>query len=80
MLWWLNCKEKGEFKFCEGFLIVVLFWIVLGSVGALFFIFLESLNFMIIDAFFEFFFGLIIMGAIMLVGLDLLFYAIFFYC
>lgn len=80
MLWWLNCKEKGELKFCEGFLIVVLFWTVLGSVGALFFIFLESLNFTITDAFFEFFFGLTTTGATTLVGLDLLFYAIFFYC
>lgn len=79
MLWWSNRKEKGEFKFREGFLIVVLFWIVLGSVGAFFFIFSESSNFTIIDAFFEFFFGLIITGVITLVGLDSFFYVIFFY-
>ncbi|NYY81072.1 hypothetical protein DMI65_06000 [Escherichia coli] len=35
MLWWPNRKEKGELKSREGFLIVVLFWTVLGSVGAL---------------------------------------------
>lgn len=31
----MNRKEKGELKSREGFLIVVLFWTVLGSVGAL---------------------------------------------
>lgn len=36
----MNRKEKGELKSREGFLIVVLFWTVLGSVGALPFIFL----------------------------------------
>ena len=30
MLWWPNRKEKGELKSREGFLIVVLFWTVLG--------------------------------------------------
>ncbi len=33
MLWWPNRKQKGELKSREGFLIVVLFWTVLGSVG-----------------------------------------------
>lgn len=42
MLWWPNRKEKGELKSREGFLIVVLFWTVLGSVGALPFIFSEA--------------------------------------
>ncbi len=31
MLWWPNRKEKGELKSREGFLIVVLFWTVLGK-------------------------------------------------
>lgn len=35
ILWWPNRREKGELKSREGFLIVVLFWTVLGSVGAL---------------------------------------------
>lgn len=47
----LNRKEKGELKSREGFLIVVLFWTVLGSVGALPFIFSESPNLTITDAF-----------------------------
>lgn len=70
MLWWPNRKEKGELKSREGFLIVVLFWTVLGSVGALPFIFAESPNLTITDAFFESFSGLTTTGATTLVGLD----------
>lgn len=70
MLWWPNRKEKGELKSREGFLIVVLFWTVLGSVGALPFIFSESPNLTITDAFFESFSGLTTTGATTLVGLD----------
>ena len=69
MLWWPNRKEKGELKSREGFLIVVLFWTVLGSVGALPFIFSESPNLTITDAFFESFSGLTTTGATTLVGL-----------
>ncbi|EFG7798029.1 potassium transporter, partial [Escherichia coli] len=67
MLWWPNRKEKGELKSREGFLIVVLFWTVLGSVGALPFIFSESPNLTITDAFFESFSGLTTTGATTLV-------------
>ncbi|NYY80560.1 hypothetical protein DMH27_15730 [Raoultella planticola] len=52
----------------EGFLIVVLFWTVLGSVGALPFIFAEQPNLTITDAFFESFSGLTTTGATTLVG------------
>ena len=79
MLWWPNRKEKGELKSREGFLIVVLFWTVLGSVGALPFIFSESPNLTITDAFFESFSGLTTTGATTLVGLDSLPHAILFY-
>ncbi|SUF27132.1 trk system potassium uptake protein [Salmonella enterica] len=67
---WPNRREKGELKSREGFLIVVLFWTVLGSVGALPFIFSESPNLTITDAFFESFSGLTTTGATTLVGLD----------
>jgi trk system potassium uptake protein TrkH len=53
LLWWPNRREKGELKSREGFLIVVLFWTVLGSVGSLPFIFSEQPNLSITDAFFE---------------------------
>ena len=79
MLWWPNRKEKGELKSREGFLIVVLFWTVLGSVGALPFIFSESPNLTITDAFFESFSGLTTTGATTLVGVDSLPHAILYY-
>ena len=58
LLWWPNRRQKGELKSREGFLIVVLFWTVLGSVGSLPFIFSEQPNLSITDAFFESFSGL----------------------
>ena len=70
LLWWPNRREKGELKSREGFLIVVLFWTVLGSVGSLPFIFSEQPNLSITDAFFESFSGLTTTGATTLVGLD----------
>ena len=69
-LWWPNRRQKSELKPREGFLIVVLFWTVLGSVGALPFIFAEQPNLTITDAFCESFSGLPTTGATTLVGLD----------
>ncbi|STD23922.1 potassium transporter [Enterobacter asburiae] len=57
-----NRRQKGELKSREGFLIVVLFWTVLGSVGSLPFIFSEQPNLSITDAFFESFSGLTTTG------------------
>ncbi|MGV3346663.1 Trk system potassium transporter TrkH [Enterobacteriaceae bacterium LUAb1] len=79
VLWWLNRKQKGELKPREGFLIVVLFWVVLGSVGAMPFMFSEQLNLSVTDAFFESFSGLTTTGATVLTGLDSLPKAILFY-
>ncbi|MFI8416252.1 Trk system potassium transporter TrkH [Serratia sp. NPDC078593] len=79
MLWWPNRKQKNELKPREGFLIVVLFWTVLGSVGALPFLFSERPNLSLTDAFFESFSGLTTTGATTLVGLDSLPKAILFY-
>ncbi|OMQ20667.1 MULTISPECIES: Trk system potassium transporter TrkH [Serratia] len=79
MLWWPNRKQKNELKPREGFLIVVLFWTVLGSVGALPFLFAERPNLTLTDAFFESFSGLTTTGATTLVGLDSLPKAILFY-
>ncbi|MBS6058924.1 MAG: potassium transporter [Pantoea sp.] len=79
MLWWPNRKQKNDLKPREGFLIVVLFWTVLGSVGAMPFIFAEHPNLSVTDAFFESFSGLTTTGATTLVGLDSLPKAILFY-
>ncbi len=58
---------------------MVLFWTVLGSVGALPFIFSEQPNLTVTDAFFESFSGLTTTGATTLVGLDSLPHAILFF-
>ncbi|RLM19768.1 potassium transporter [Brenneria alni] len=79
VLWLPNRKQKHELKSREGFLIVVLFWTVLGSVGALPFLFAEHPNLGVTDAFFESFSGLTTTGATTLVGLDSLPKAILFY-
>ncbi|MBD2784398.1 Trk system potassium transporter TrkH [Xenorhabdus sp. DI] len=79
ILWVPNREQKVDLKPKEGFLIVVLFWTVLGSVGALPFIFSEKPNLSITDAFFESFSGLTTTGATTLVGLDSLPKAILFY-
>ncbi|MBS9443634.1 Trk system potassium transporter TrkH [Photorhabdus heterorhabditis] len=79
ILWIPNREQKHELKPREGFLIVVLFWTVLGSVGALPFIFSEQPSLSITDAFFESFSGLTTTGATTLIGLDSLPKAILFY-
>ncbi|UDG80090.1 Trk system potassium transporter TrkH [Candidatus Steffania adelgidicola] len=78
-LWLPNRRQKNELKSREGFLIVVLFWTVLGSVGALPFLFVECPSLSITDAFFESFSGLTTTGATALIGLDALPHAILFY-
>lgn len=79
LLWLPNRHERKELKSREGFLIVVLFWLVLGSVGALPFLFSEPLKMSLTNAFFESFSGLTTTGATTLVGLDNLPKAILFY-
>ncbi|WP_410013105.1 Trk system potassium transporter TrkH [Sodalis sp. C49] len=79
VLWLPNRQQKHELKSREGFLIVVLFWTVLGSVGALPFLFAEHPDLSVTDAFFESFSALTTTGATSLVGLDGLPKAILFY-
>ncbi|MEA9389824.1 Trk system potassium transporter TrkH [Acerihabitans sp. TG2] len=79
VLWLPNRQQKNELKPREGFLIVVLFWTVLGSVGALPFLFAERPDLPVTDAFFESFSALTTTGATTLVGLDSLPKAILFY-
>ncbi|XBS69588.1 Trk system potassium transporter TrkH [Acerihabitans sp. KWT182] len=79
VLWLPNRLQKHELKPREGFLIVVLFWTVLGSVGALPFLFADHPDLSLTNAFFESFSGLTTTGATALVGLDNLPKAILFY-
>ncbi|QWA11494.1 Trk system potassium transporter TrkH [Sodalis ligni] len=79
LLWLPNRRQRYELKPREGFLIVVLFWTVLGSVGALPFLFADHPDLSLTNAFFESFSGLTTTGATSLVGLDNLPKAILFY-
>lgn len=77
--WLPNRNAKRDLKAREGFLIVVMFWTVLGTVGAVPFLISDSLNISTADAFFESFSGLTTTGATVLSGLDELPKAILFY-
>ncbi|WP_028773388.1 TrkH family potassium uptake protein [Shewanella waksmanii] len=79
MLWYPNRHSKEDLRTREGFLLVVLFWCVLGSIGAVPFIFSSQPNLSFTDSFFESFSALTTTGATVLVGLDTLPKAILFY-
>ncbi|MCL1114254.1 MULTISPECIES: TrkH family potassium uptake protein [Shewanella] len=79
LLWYPNRHQKGDLRTREGFLIVVLFWTVLGSIGALPFIFANEPDLSWTDSFFESFSALTTTGATVIVGLDDLPKSILFY-
>ncbi|CCN69361.1 TrkH family potassium uptake protein [Vibrio nigripulchritudo] len=77
--WFPNRHHRHELKARDGFLIVVLFWTVIGSAGALPFLISDTPDISVTDAFFESFSALTTTGATVLVGLDDLPKAILFY-
>ncbi len=77
--WYPNRNEKGDLRAREGFLIVVLFWVVLASFSAIPLILLETPNLSVTDAFFEAFSGLTTTGATILTKIDGLPHAVLFY-
>lgn len=79
LIWYPNRFQKADLRAREGFLIVVFFWLVLGSFGALPFIFSTTPEIGLTDAFFESFSGLTTTGATVLTGLDFLPKAFQFY-
>lgn len=71
MLLWLPVKnQKKEMRLRDGFLIVVMFWLVLSLSGAIPLFLSTQLNISITDAFFESISGLTTTGATVLTGLD----------
>ena len=72
-------NKKNDLRLRDGFVVVVLFWLVLGIAGALPFYLYENLDISIIDALFESISGLTTTGATVLVGLDALPHSILFY-
>ncbi|MGV3003475.1 TrkH family potassium uptake protein [Vibrio sp.] len=79
LCWFPNRYKKSELKARDGFLIVVLFWVVIGSAGALPFWLSHDPNISVTDSFFESFSALTTTGATTIVGLDALPKAILFY-
>ena len=79
LLWFPNRRHRHELKSRDGFLIVVLFWTVIGSAGAMPFLLSDNPNVSVTDAFFESFSALTTTGATVIVGLDELPKAILFY-
>ncbi len=79
ILWWVCHEHKEELRSREGFLIVVAFWVVMGSLGAIPFILSDNPDLTVSSAFFEAFSGLTTTGATNIIGLDNLPKAILFY-
>lgn len=78
-LWWSCRAHHKELRAREGFLIVVLLWIVLGGLGAVPFILLEHPDLNFSESVFESFSGLTTTGGTVITGLDELPKSILFY-
>ncbi|VAW88645.1 Trk potassium uptake system protein TrkH [hydrothermal vent metagenome] len=77
---WLPVRTHiKELRLRDGFFIVVMFWTVLGAVGALPFMLSETPQMSLTDAIFESFSGLTTTGATVIVGIDNLPPSILFY-
>ncbi|MCB1737403.1 MAG: potassium transporter, partial [Gammaproteobacteria bacterium] len=79
VLWALNYGARRELRLRDGFVIVVMFWTVLGSSGALPFILSDDPHLSITDAFFESFSGLTTTGATIVTHIDDMPHALLFY-
>jgi len=79
LLFWPRRHIKGELRIRDGFLIVVMFWLVLSLVGAIPLYYAGIDNFSIASAVFESFSGLTTTGATVIVGLDHLPHSVLFY-
>ena len=79
VLWFPVRHRKRELRLREGFLVVVLFWAVLGVSGSAPLIFSNELQISFVDAVFESISALTTTGATVIVGLDDLPKSILFY-
>ncbi len=78
-LWAPVRNVKREMKLRDGFIIVVLFWVILGTSGSIPFMLVEGLEMSPPDAIFESLSGLTTTGATVIVGIDALPPSILFY-
>lgn len=79
LLWALNRQQKNPLKTRESFIIVVMFWVVLASVGAIPFWWPDVYALSFTDSMFESFSALTTTGATVLTGIDELPHAYRFY-
>ncbi len=79
VLWAPVMNNRQELRTRDCFLVVTLFWTVLGSFGSFPFIFTPSLGMSVTDAFFESISGLTTTGATVLSGLDALPRSVLYY-
>ncbi|MEE9142633.1 MAG: TrkH family potassium uptake protein [Gammaproteobacteria bacterium] len=70
LLWFPVRKARQELRLRDGFVIVAMFWVVLGVFGAAPLVISEELNLSLTDAVFESMSGLTTTGATILAGLD----------
>jgi trk system potassium uptake protein TrkH len=71
--------KKSDLRLRDGFVVVVLFWLLLGIAGALPFYLYEGIDISPVDAVFESISGLTTTGATVLIGLDEMPHGILFY-
>ncbi len=76
-VWWPVRRYRAEMRLQTGFLVVVLFWLVLGVFGAFPFVLSQHLE--IVDAVFESISGLTTTGATVMKGLDELPLSVLYY-
>lgn len=70
ILWLPSRNNKRDLRTRDGFLVVTLFWVVLGSFGSIPFMLSAELNMSLTDAIFESISGLTTTGATVITGLD----------
>jgi trk system potassium uptake protein TrkH len=78
-MWLPARRHKNDLRVRDGFLLVVLFWFVLGLAGAVPFLVADNPELSVTDAIFESFSGLTTTGATVITGLDDLPESILFY-
>jgi len=79
LIWLPVYNSREELKLRDGFLVVVLFWVVLGLSGSLPFILADNPHLSVTDAIFESLSGLTTTGATVILGIDDLPASILFY-
>jgi trk system potassium uptake protein TrkH len=79
LIWFPARHSKQELRIRDGFLVVTLFWTVLGTFGCLPFLLSADLDMSVTDAVFESISGLTTTGATVIAGLDILPRSILYY-